>query len=122
MQRRLVVAVPGGELGWLREHHLVLADPVVGLVTGDVLHLRPAGLNHLPGVPVGVPFGPRLCETRLQLQSVGLLDIEHRVLLTNRLSPPLFLVDRPAVRSVKNNTRVPRSPLRTCPPAARIWL
>ena len=38
MQRRLVVAVPPEEVGRLREHHLVLGDPVVGPVAGDVLH------------------------------------------------------------------------------------
>ena len=97
MQRRLVVAVARRELGRLREHHLVLGDPVIGPISGDVLDPRPAGLNHLLRIAVGVPFRPRLCRSRFQLQSIGLLDVEHGVLFTDGMGTLLFLVDRLAV-------------------------
>ena len=62
-----------------------------------MLHGRTCRLDHLLSIAVGVPFGPRLCRSRFQLQSVDLLDVEHGVLFTDGIGTLLFFVDRVAV-------------------------
>ena len=62
VKRRLVVAVPRGELGRLREHHLVFGDPIVGPVSGDVLHQNTGTADDPLRLCVRRPFGGRLTE------------------------------------------------------------
>ena len=94
VKRGLVVAVAGGELRLLREHYLVLVIEICGAISGDVLDGRPAGRNDFLGVSVSVPFGPYLVLSRLQFQTLGLLHVKNRVLLTDGRLALLFFVDR----------------------------
>ena len=72
VKHRLVVAVPRGELIVFREHHLVLGDPIVGPISGDVL-------LQIPGQRFGpLPARTDLAESKARgTGTIGRAMIEH---------------------------------------------
>ena len=84
----------------LREHHLVLGDPIVGPISGDVLHRRPARLNHLLRVAMRHPlFGRRLPVAWRKVKPIGLVDVKNRVLQGKWAAPSAASRTRPACLS-----------------------
>ena len=80
VQGGLVIPVRGRKLLTLRECHLVGLDVVKGAVAAYVADVNPALVNHPLGRLVRFPLGRRLrVLAPLQLEALGLLDIEHGV-------------------------------------------